>query len=256
MLRRCAMPVMPAERVGGNSWLRGALDATRKESRVGDEYQAVLPRPSAASIQPFPAPPPQCACALPAVWWRKRWWCSVDEPSGCEFEVVPPPFARTPVCDCGRPAKWEARGEEWTCLRAGASGGKGCGFTWQGPLAPQDTDSPRPASPTRLDQRTLEKEHAVRTAEILTAAAYSDEAPLPMLDDDVNMEECCLVCGDGENNVELLLLCDGAGCSAAVHTFCLDPPLARVPDDEWYCADCVVKRAASTPVGGSLMASE
>jgi hypothetical protein len=34
-----------------------------------------------------------------------------------------------------------------------------------------------------------------------------------------------------------MLLCDD--CDAGWHTFCLDPPLAAVPDEDWYCPSCV-----------------
>ena len=267
MQRRCAMPVMPSERLD-SSWLRplgGGVDATRKESRVGEEYQAVLPRALVPSMRPFPAPAPRCECALPAIWWRKRWWCSVDEPAGCDFEEKPPPFAWTPLCECGSPAKWEASSEEWTCRRAGSSlgsslgsssaAGAGCGFSSK--AASQDEDEPRHASPTRQEPHNLERDYAVRTAALLTAAAYNDELPLDLLerrqllDDDADMEASCLVCNDGENNVELLLLCDGVSCRVAVHTFCLDPPLARVPDDEWYCSGCMAKQAASARVAAA-----
>lgn len=34
---------------------------------------------------------------------------------------------------------------------------------------------------------------------------------------------------------ELLLLCDSPFCTAALHTFCLDPPLEGVPEGQWFC---------------------
>ena len=45
----------------------------------------------------------------------------------------------------------------------------------------------------------------------------------------------CIVCGSNENTA-LILLCDG--CDAEYHTFCLDPPLQRVPKDKWFCHLC------------------
>mmetsp|Transcript_24766 Transcript_24766/g.47503 ORF Transcript_24766/g.47503 Transcript_24766/m.47503 type:complete len:567 (-) Transcript_24766:37-1737(-) len=50
----------------------------------------------------------------------------------------------------------------------------------------------------------------------------------------------CMVCGVTEPDNELLL-CDwggGTGCSSACHLACCDPPLAAVPDGEWFCSRC------------------
>jgi hypothetical protein len=38
---------------------------------------------------------------------------------------------------------------------------------------------------------------------------------------------------------DCLLLCDG--CDKGYHIFCLDPPLPRIPDDEWLCPDCLAE---------------
>ena len=44
----------------------------------------------------------------------------------------------------------------------------------------------------------------------------------------------CLVClrDDDHNN---LMLCEG--CNDEYHIYCLDPPLASVPHDDWYCGE-------------------
>jgi len=44
--------------------------------------------------------------------------------------------------------------------------------------------------------------------------------------------EFCKVCKDGGE----LLCCDS--CPSAYHTFCLNPPLKGVPDEEWVCPRC------------------
>ncbi|KAL4586920.1 hypothetical protein LXL04_011568 [Taraxacum kok-saghyz] len=46
----------------------------------------------------------------------------------------------------------------------------------------------------------------------------------------------CKVCGKDEND-HILLLCDR--CDAEYHTYCLDPPLQRVPKASWYCPPCI-----------------
>ena len=70
-----------------------------KQTRLGADFQAEIPLLTSPSVRPPPAPPPLCLCARPATWLRKRWWCA-DEERGCAFEVVPPPFERTPLCSC------------------------------------------------------------------------------------------------------------------------------------------------------------
>jgi chromodomain-helicase-DNA-binding protein 4 len=58
-----------------------------------------------------------------------------------------------------------------------------------------------------------------------------DEAPVK---DDHHME-FCRVCQDGGE----LLCCDQ--CPSAYHTFCLNPPLRGVPEEEWVCPRCSVE---------------
>lgn len=46
----------------------------------------------------------------------------------------------------------------------------------------------------------------------------------------------CKVCGMDRND-DSVLLCDK--CDSEYHTFCLDPPLARIPAGNWYCPSCM-----------------
>lgn len=46
----------------------------------------------------------------------------------------------------------------------------------------------------------------------------------------------CSKCGDGGHE-DHMLLCDAPACKAGYHTYCLVPPLARVPDGDWFCPD-------------------
>ncbi|KAJ9554410.1 hypothetical protein OSB04_018455 [Centaurea solstitialis] len=46
----------------------------------------------------------------------------------------------------------------------------------------------------------------------------------------------CKVCGMDKDD-DSVLLCDK--CDSEYHTYCLDPPLARIPDGNWYCPSCV-----------------
>jgi len=57
----------------------------------------------------------------------------------------------------------------------------------------------------------------------------------------------CAFCGCrkcfGKYDKENLLLCDD--CDVEYHTYCLDPPLKKMPkeDENWFCAACTVERA-------------
>lgn len=48
----------------------------------------------------------------------------------------------------------------------------------------------------------------------------------------------CFVCKKN-NQQDLILLCDG--CDGEYHTYCVKPPLRRIPDDEWFCTACKAK---------------
>eukprot|EP01119_Soliformovum_irregulare_P002370 TRINITY_DN12634_c0_g1_i1.p1 TRINITY_DN12634_c0_g1~~TRINITY_DN12634_c0_g1_i1.p1 ORF type:complete len:835 (+),score=199.49 TRINITY_DN12634_c0_g1_i1:86-2590(+) len=56
---------------------------------------------------------------------------------------------------------------------------------------------------------------------------YQDE----LSDDDVPCEIC-----KGKTDADKMLLCDN--CDFGYHMYCLDPPLRRVPETNWYCDDC------------------
>lgn len=47
----------------------------------------------------------------------------------------------------------------------------------------------------------------------------------------------CVTCGKSTDPGKLLV-CDG--CMEAHHTFCLDPPLEAVPEEDWYCPECKI----------------
>lgn len=39
-----------------------------------------------------------------------------------------------------------------------------------------------------------------------------------------------------------LLLCDGDGCRNAYHIRCLRPMLERVPEEDWFCSNCMLEQ--------------
>ncbi|KAK6267385.1 hypothetical protein QUC31_018222 [Theobroma cacao] len=52
-------------------------------------------------------------------------------------------------------------------------------------------------------------------------------------------EGVCKVCGIDKDD-DSVLLCDT--CDAEYHTYCLNPPLARIPEGNWYCPSCVLSK--------------
>ena len=48
-----------------------------------------------------------------------------------------------------------------------------------------------------------------------------------------------MVCGDGR----------GQGCNRFFHIYCLTPPLLEIPDEDWYCPDCIRDMSAVAESG-------
>ena len=59
----------------------------------------------------------------------------------------------------------------------------------------------------------------------------AEEVPSPSI-----LNIACEVCFTDENE-HLLLLCDG--CDDAYHTYCLQPRLDAIPENEWFCPNCL-----------------
>ncbi|KAJ1416476.1 Zinc finger, PHD-type [Sesbania bispinosa] len=58
-------------------------------------------------------------------------------------------------------------------------------------------------------------------------------------------EGVCKVCGIDRDD-DSVLLCDT--CDAEYHTYCLNPPLARIPEGNWYCPSCLDGKRATQDV--------
>ncbi|PQP92378.1 methyl-CpG-binding domain-containing protein 9 [Prunus yedoensis var. nudiflora] len=80
----------------------------------------------------------------------------------------------------------------------------------------------------------LECLSAERKKEIDDLLASTSGIPKAPWDDGV-----CKVCGIDKDD-DSVLLCDT--CDAEYHTYCLNPPLARIPEGNWYCPSCVVSK--------------
>ncbi|CAI9092896.1 OLC1v1028255C2 [Oldenlandia corymbosa var. corymbosa] len=65
-------------------------------------------------------------------------------------------------------------------------------------------------------------------------------------------EGICKVCGMDKDD-DNVLLCDT--CDSEYHTYCLNPPLIRIPEGNWYCPSCVAGQPMSqgAPYGSQVV---
>ncbi|XP_053593954.1 E3 ubiquitin-protein ligase UHRF1 isoform X2 [Microplitis demolitor] len=74
--------------------------------------------------------------------------------------------------------------------------------------------------------------------------------------DDINQK--CKTCGCyvclGKKNSRKIILCDE--CDKAYHIQCLNPPLDKVPEDDWYCPDCKIPDNLVIKMGENLKSSK
>ncbi|KAK6118125.1 hypothetical protein DH2020_048109 [Rehmannia glutinosa] len=59
----------------------------------------------------------------------------------------------------------------------------------------------------------------------------------------------CQVCGSRDRGEEMLICGDesgSCGCGVGTHFDCLDPPLEDVPEEDWFCPECSIKRKSKT----------
>lgn len=66
------------------------------------------------------------------------------------------------------------------------------------------------------------------------------EERMERLNDRENSVDACCVCGDGGS----LLICDG--CNKEYHASCLRPRLAKIPEGDWECDECVSRKFLET----------
>jgi hypothetical protein len=71
-------------------------------------------------------------------------------------------------------------------------------------------------------------------------SVLSDDSSVDSVD---SIESGCRICGFDDDHANLLL-CEG--CDKEVHTYCLNPPLEKVPTGDWFCGkehsfDCLSK---------------
>ncbi|KAG9155512.1 hypothetical protein Leryth_009927 [Lithospermum erythrorhizon] len=64
-------------------------------------------------------------------------------------------------------------------------------------------------------------------------------------------EGICKVCGMDKDD-DNVLLCDG--CDSEYHRYCLNPPLVKIPEGNWYCPSCVSGESTSQSTLGCFWA--
>lgn len=84
------------------------------------------------------------------------------------------------------------------------------------------------------------KELKETTNQISASKSNDDVKKLGGLDEELMKapweEGVCKTCGIDKDD-DTVLLCDG--CDAEYHIYCLEPPLSKIPDGNWYCPSCV-----------------
>lgn len=107
-----------------------------------------------------------------------------------------------------------------------------------------------------LDKYVLYSTHAAvekffKNKEMKTHPASASNVPQQTLLGEIsrnNVEEeerkrddiSCSVCGSNDRD-DVMLLCgdeQGRGCGTAMHIDCCQPPLAKVPEEDWFCLKC------------------
>lgn len=52
------------------------------------------------------------------------------------------------------------------------------------------------------------------------------------------LADACKVCESPFDEAKLLM-CGNTACEKMYHTYCLEPPLEGIPEEDWYCPECV-----------------
>eukprot|EP00903_Cladosiphon_okamuranus_P018863 g17350.t2 len=96
---------------------------------------------------------------------------------------------------------------------------------WLDKTEPRRKEAKRIFDREQREQNEIEQEEADEREEQANASAIDEE---------------CQRCHETEDrsDTDVIILCDGDGCSGAAHLGCCDPPLEHVPDGKWFCDQC------------------
>jgi hypothetical protein len=93
-----------------------------------------------------------------------------------------------------------------------------------------------------LQQQAHREASRLQTRAAATRVEDASEEGEQEESDDPFEDIACQECG-AQHDAEVMLICDG--CDKGYHTYCLEPPLESIPDDDWHCPAC--QMAPSTP---------
>ncbi|KAK9747632.1 hypothetical protein RND81_02G004400 [Saponaria officinalis] len=82
-----------------------------------------------------------------------------------------------------------------------------------------------------------------RLSTLSTESAADADSPENQVSDDLDL--ACQVCGCSDR-AEVMLVCGdesgSTGCGVGTHIDCCDPPFDNVPDEDWFCPNCMLSK--------------
>ncbi|KAL0927829.1 hypothetical protein M5K25_002043 [Dendrobium thyrsiflorum] len=93
-----------------------------------------------------------------------------------------------------------------------------------------------------LEKHVLHKTHKWAEKSFQNLLSRSEEIVSDEMSSDEGLGDIkCVVCGSPDRG-ELMLICGDeagtGGCGVGTHIDCCDPPLVKVPEDDWFCSSC------------------
>lgn len=102
-----------------------------------------------------------------------------------------------------------------------------------------------------LDKYVLYNTHAWAEKSFANIVSKAEEVVLDLTppndsdsDSDSDDDIACQVCGCSDRG-EVMLICGdesaSVGCGIGTHIDCCDPPLESVPEEDWFCPNCITR---------------
>jgi hypothetical protein len=90
-------------------------------------------------------------------------------------------------------------------------------------------------SRTKVSQSFRDHPPNARSESVVCGAEEIPMLPAPLFLEPPSAPSGCRICGS-DNKHDEMLLCET--CDGEFHMRCLDPPLKKIPKNEWYCRGC------------------
>lgn len=88
----------------------------------------------------------------------------------------------------------------------------------------------------RLTGSNSKRKDRKKASAVVEAPLYELDSSFPAYSE-IYPLTTCNVCG-GVEDEDLIILCDGPGCTSEMHMYCLTPVLTAVPEGDWFCEAC------------------